>query len=487
MTPNVTVTKTDGNTGVVAPSSRGICAIVAPCSGGTANQPVSVTKAGLALSSFLDGVLTEDASYLLAQTGNPVVCVKGAASTAATYGAVTLTGTGTSVPTAGASLPNNDFPVIIAIVVGGTRGTDGITYTYSLDGGLNTSPIQALGTAVSITIPNSGVQIMLAAGTLIAGDLIKVTTVGPRMTVSDITTALEALRTSSLAWEGVLVDGHDAAAATVAALDTWLAAREAEGKYRLFVANARLKNSGESEAAYLTAMNTAWNATASFRGCVGADGGDLTSAVPGRGYTLKKPTALALMARAMKVNYGVDPARVSDGPLGGFGLPDASGNPKNHDEALYGGLDALRLVTLRSLERRNGTYINNGNSIATAGSDYVWIQHIRTMNRACELAYDVLIGQLSRGVNTNPKVGPTGQIYIAEEDALKIEALVDQALNELRGQVQNLKFLLSRTDDIGSNGPANLAGEMQLLAQRYVKGFAVNTSFVRSITTVRAA
>lgn len=487
MIPIVKVTKLDGNTGVAAPSSRGICAVIAPSSSGTANQPISVTKAGLALTTFGDGVLTEDAAYLLAQTGNPVVLVKGAASTAAAYSAVTLTGTGTSVVTAGATAPVNDFPVIVTVVVGGTRGTDGITYTYSLDGGLTTSAIQALGTATAIVIPNTGVTLNLAAGTLIAGDVIKVTTTGPKMSVSDISTALEALRTSSLAWEGVLIDGHDAAAATVSALDTWLAAREAEGKYRLFVVNARLKTAGESEAAYLTAMATAWNPVASIRGCVGADGGDLTSAVPGRGYTLKKPTALGLMARAMRNGFGADPARVSDGPLGGFGLPDAGGNPKNHDEALYPGLDALRLVTLRTFDRRNGTFITNANAISSAGSDFVWIQHLRTMNRACELAFDVLVGQLSRGVNTSPKKGPTGQVYIAEEDALRIEALVNQALNELRGQVQDLRFNLTRTDDIGSNGAAVLNGDVQLLALRYAKEFDVNASFVRSITASRAA
>ena len=481
MVPQARVTKTDGNTGVVAPSSRGILAIIAPAEKGPANSPVSVTKASLALSTFGTGVLTEDAAYVLATSKHPVVLVRAVASTAGAYGTVALTGTGTSVPTAGAAVPLADANALITIVNGGTRGTDGITYTYSLDGGATTSAVQSLGTATSITIPNSGVQIALAAGTLVAGDTITATVTGPKLTTGDIAAALEALRTSSLAWEFVLVDGHDATATTVSTLDAWLAAREGEGRYRGFIVNSRFKNAGETEAAYLTAMTTAWTSAASIRGCVGVDGGDLASAVPGRSSVLKRPTSLALAARLMASDYGRDAAYVKDGPVNGFALADTAGNPKNHDEALYPGLDAIRLVTLRSFDRRNGTFITNPNTIASAGSDFVWAQHIRTMNRACEIAYDVLTGELSRGVRKNPKLGPTGQVYIAEEDALKLDALVNAALNELRGQVNDLRFTLSRTDDIGSNGPALFTGDIAIESLKYAKQFDVNASFTRSI------
>ncbi len=482
MIPNASVTKSDGNTGVVAPSSRGIFAIIAPSSSGTQNQPTSVTKPSLAASTFGVGVLVEYAAHMLEVSGKPVVLVRATATTAAVYGAVALTGTGTSVPTAGATAPYDDFDVLITIVNGGTRGTDGITYTWSLDGGTNKSAVTALGTATSIVIPNSNVTIQLGVGTLVAGDTITVKTTGPRLTSGDISTALESLRVSSLQWEFAVLGGHEAVKATVDTLDAWLAAREAEGRFRGFMVNARMKNAGETEAQYLTAMNTAWSATSSIRGLVCADGGDVASSVPGRGLVLKRPTVLALAARTMKLNYGVDPAYVALGAVNGFGLSDAQGNPKNHDESFYPGLDALRLVTLRSFERRNGTFITNANSIATAGSDYVWVQHIRTMNRACEIVYDILLGQLSRGVHKNPKLGPLGQVYIAEEDAQEIDSLANQALNELRGQVSDLRFTLSRTDDIGSNGPTTLNGDVEVSALAYVKGFAVNATFKRSLS-----
>jgi hypothetical protein len=481
MLPSVNLTKTDGNTGVVTPSNLRVLAIIGPSSAGTAAQPVQITKASTAFSTFGYGELTEAAALVMSKAKRPVVMVKAAASTAATYSAVTLTGTGTSVPTAGVTAPTDDYSVVVTVVNGGTRGVDGITYTYSLDGGETVSAVQALGTATSIVIPNSGVTIALAAGTLVAGDVITLTTTGPKLTSGDISTALEALRTSALQWEAVLVVGHAAVASTVSALDTWLSAREAEGRFRGFLVNARMKNAGETEAQYLTAMTTAWASAASIRGCVGADGGHVTSALPGRPLYLKRPTSWFLAARLMSESYGRDAAYVADGPVGAV-ITDGNGNPLDHDEYLYPGLDAIRLVALRSFDDKAGTFINNAPVISTPGSDYVWAQHWRVMNRACALAYGILRDQLSRGVRSNPNQGPNGEVYIAEEDALAIEALVNHALTELSPEVTGLQFVLSRTDDIGSNGPVTLNGEVQVSALRYVKTFNVNAGFVRAIS-----
>lgn len=483
MIPRARFTKTDGSTGVTVPSAEGICVIIAPSSTGVANQPQSHAKPSNIVSSFGGGVLVEYGAHMIDVTGKPVILIKADASTAAAYGAVALEGAGTSVPSAGAATPLDDYAAQIDIVTGGTIGVAGITYTESLDGGVTKSAIKALGTATSITIPASGVQVALAAGTLIAGDTITAQTTGPRLTTADLATALEALRVSSLPWEIVLVGGHDATATTVSMLDLWLAAREAEGKYRGFVINARPRNVGESEAAYATAMTTAFATAASIRGCVCADGGNVVSSVPGRGIALMRPTALALAARLMSIPYGTDPSYVNDGPIaGGFTLSDEQGNPLFHDETAYPGLDDLRLVTLRTFEGRNGTFITNANVIAPAGSDFVWAQHFRTMNRACALAFAAVTGELSRGVHKNPTPGPAGARYIAEEDALAIEDIANAALNELRGQVTDLRFSLSRTDDIGSNGPAVLTGDVEIAALSYVKEFSVNARFVRSIT-----
>jgi len=484
MIPQTKVTKLNGNTGTIKPGAKGIHAIIAPSSAGTANQPQGVSKVSIAQASFGGGMLVEAAAYIMAASGNPVVMIKGTATTAGTNSAVVKVGTGTSVITA-TGVPIDDYNVLVTWVNGGTQGIAGITYKISLDGGNTYGPVTALGVAVTLALNvgtiTTGVSLALAAGTIVTGDTAAVVCTGPRMTTSDITTALEALRTSSLPWEMVVVLGHDAIGTTVTALDAWLALREAEGRFRGFICNNAFRGVA-TEAAYLTAQQTTWAGVASIRGLVGADGGDLVSVLPGNSLTQKRPTALAVAGRVAKVNYGVDPAYVSDGPVPGFALADARGNPNNHDENLYPGLDAIKLCTLRTFDRRAGTFITGANVISSDGSDFVWVQHIRTMNRGCEIAFDTLTSQLSRGVGKNPKTGPSGEVYIAEEDAQRIEALVNQNLTELRGQVSDLLFTLSRTDNIGANGPVVLNGELKVSSLAYVKEFDVNASFVRTIT-----
>jgi hypothetical protein len=483
MVPKARLRKADGKTGVVRPSSSGVCAIIAPCEKGTANQPASYARDDLAVTDFGNGILTGAASYMIPIAQNPVVLIRGTATTAGVYSAITTTGGGTSVVTAGASAPQDDYDsVIVTFITGGTIGVAGITYTESLDGGTNTSAKKALGTASTLTIPNSGVSLALAAGTILAGQTATFKTTGPRMTNSDITTALEALRTSSLRWEALLVLGHDADATTITTIDAWLLAREAEGRFRFFMANARGRNAGESEAAYLTAMDTAFSASASIRGIVAVDGGDLASATPGRTVIQKRPTSLAIAARLMDIAIGRDAAYVADGPVPGYSIADERANPKYHDELFFPGHDDIRLAALRSFDGRNGVFINNATVISPFGSDYVWAQHVRTMNRACEIAYDVMTAQLSAGINKNPKPGPAGEIYIAEESAREIDALVNQSLTELLGQVNDILFTLSRTDNIGANGPITLTGALNLVALAYVKGFDVTAAFARSIT-----
>lgn len=484
MVPNVKVNKTDGNTAVVSPSSKGICAIIAPCSSGTANQASAHTKESLAVAEFGNGILTEGAAYMLSVTGNPVVLVRATASTAGTYnGSVTHTGAGTSVATATVGAPYDDFEIVVKFLTGGTIGVAGITYQVSLDNGKTYGAVLSLGTANTIAPAGTGATLSLAAGTILAGQTEAFKTTGPRLTAGDITTALEALRVSSQPWEMVLILGHDATATTITNVDAWLSGLETSGKFRGFLMNTAMKGS-TAEATFATAQSTAYGASATIRGGICADGGELPSLIPGRaGYVIGRPAALAVMARLMKISYGTDAAYVNDGVVPGFKLPDAKGNPNFHDENLFPTLSDLRLTALRTFDRRAGTYINDPLVLSPSGSDYVYLQHVRVMNRACEIAYDILTGELSRGVLTNPKPGPTGQIYIAEEAAQEIDDLVSMGLNELRSEVTAIDLVLSRTDDIGSNGPALVTSELFINGKRYIKQFTVNSSFVRTIST----
>ena len=502
--PSASLRKQDGVTGAVQPGSAGVMAYVATAAASSlaANVAASFASQSLALAAVGNGPLVEYCSYNLDNSGNEVVAVVPTTGTAATYGTVVHTGVaGTMVPTAGGTSPLDDYQVIVTFPGAGTIGTTGITYTYSLDGGINTvGPLQ-LGTANSITLNlpssagggSSGVSFALGAGTVIAGDTFTCSVKHARMTNSDVTAALEALRVTKLPFEGIFVD-EEYATGLISLLDTWLAAREAEGRFYFFVVNTRSKNlpvpTAESESAYLTAMTTLVGSDTSIRGVVGTDGAQLTS--PVTGLFLYRPTGMYIMTRAASVSIGEDMAFVGRGPLAGSpSLADSSGNPKWHDESLYPGLEAIRLSPLRTFSTEQGVYISDALVFSSGTSDYQFLQHIRCMNAACTVAFAALVKQLSVEIGTKPPDPVTGAVYISEASARQIESAVNDALtgsgSELTGQVQGAQFTLSRTDNLASNAGAFLSGDVAVNAFRYVKKISAVAHFVRSLPTARPA
>lgn len=478
--PSVEFTRLDGQTGVVRPSAQGVLAIIAPCEKGTLNVAQSFARQQDVYAFFGDGPLSEMAAFFMAIARKPVVCIRPTTSTAAAYSAITSTGTGTMVATAGATPPYDSYDVEIEFPTGGTIGVAGITYRYRLDGKA-WSAVQALGVATSIVIPRTNVTVSLAAGTIIAGRKLTFTTTQASSTAADLVAAYEALRITASPWDGVLVETIGDGT-IIAGLDTWLASLEAGGRFRFGIANT-VRRGATAEATYKTNLQVIRAAATSIRAVVCADGAPILAA-PLRGLSVFRPASWQVATRAMAVDLEVEPAYVALGPLPGCSVVDASNNPTlGRLENLYPGLDDLKFTCLMSLPDRAGVFIANTYLFSPDGSDYVYLPHGRIMNRAMEIAFSVLTTQLSRGVDKNPKAEPSGAIYILESEAAKLEALVQTAVeSELGKRVSAVKFLLSRTDDLGSNGPGTLTGQLQLQAKTYIKKYQVSTAFVREIS-----
>lgn len=486
MLPSVTVSKVANNVGSAPASNVGMLAVVASSQQGPTNLPSVFARTDQALTTFGYGPLVEGGAYVIDVANMPFVGVRPTTAQAATYGTVTHTGViGSSIPTAGGTAPLEHYDVIVIVVVGGTIGVAGITYTYSLDGGTTTSGVQSLGTATTLTIPNSGVSFALAAGTLLAGDTWSCFTERALATDSDLPASFTALQNTRIAWEGAFIDCvFDSS--TVGLVDTWLTGLEAVGQYKFAILNTRFKTepqpTAESEAAYAAAMTTLTASSASIQIAVGADGGHVSS--PITGLSLKRPTGLLLGAKAMSITIGTDAAYVATGPLPGVQISDGSGNPLDHDENIFPDLDGLRLATLRSFAAGGpeGVYITNPNVIQPNGDDFPYLQLVRVMNRACTIAWSVLTTQLSRGVNKNPKPDPnTGEVYIFEPDAAAIESLVNGPVRQaLKGEVSAVSFSLSRTDDL-SVTPAVVHGTVSIVAKAYIKGYQVQAQFSKTI------
>jgi hypothetical protein len=482
-TPTVLVRKQDGNTGVVRPGVEGILAIVAAAASGTPNEAAAHNDPSLAFTEFSWGPLTDLAAYAMPETGNPCLLVRPTCTTVGAYGAVTKVGGGTAAPAAtAATYPYDDFDVVLTFPIAGVLGTTGMTYTYSLDGGKTTSAPQALGTALIVTIPDTGISITLgtATQTIFAGEVVTFTTTRPLATNADLPAALEALRVTSSPFEAVVIDCL-ADDTTVALIATWLLDLNNHGRFPEVFLTFRPMGAAESEATYATAFGAAFNAAACLDVEVCADEGDMISTL--RGIKIARPAGFSVAARSMAVPVGTEPAFVDLGPLTGISITDARGNPKHHNEDKTPTLDTLRAVTLRTITGYEGVYITNSNLLSPSGSDFVYLPHARTMNAAASIAFQRLTKQLSRGVTKNPKPGPAGERYIADHAAQLMEGLVQTALNRaLAGQVDDIKFRISRTDDISSNQGAKLTCTVESVSLAYIKKFTVYERFVTQIT-----
>lgn len=481
MVPSNKFTKTDGQTGVVSSGGLGTLLIIAVASQGATLLPGAYQNPSDMNSTFGDGPLVQIGAYDVSTSSNPVVLLRPVPSIAAVYGGFTTVGGGTSAASAGATAPTDDYDVEILFVAAGNVTVNGITYQVSLDGGNSFGPTLALGTSNNIVIPNTGITVALSNGTILAGETVSFSVKAARINNTDLAAALEAARTYGAEWEGMLISGLDADSNTVGLLDAWFAARESEGKFRFFSCNARRRNPGESEAAYLTALTAVAANMSSIRGVVGADGCDVVSvggSKPVRGIASFRDTATVTAIRAASIDISEDPAFIGRGPLVAANVNTVQNTPKYHDEQAFPGLDDVRFTTLRNVTGESGAFVDNAKVISPAGSDYVFLQHVRVMNRACAVAWQRLNKLLSKGIKKDPKTG-----FILESEARSIEDNVNTVLRrEMKNRVSGVNFKLNRDDDLSSNEGATIRAELELDALAYIKGFVTNAHFVRTLS-----
>lgn len=482
--PGLSYTRSDGNTGSARAAPIGVIAVIAACVSGTAATPTTLTTKTQALTGFGHGELPELAAHILNVGNKRVVGCKVAASTAGTYGTITTTGAPGSSPsaiTAGVTTPCDRFRVSVRFPAGGTVGTAGIKYQYSLDDEESWSPLTALGTANSIVIPDTGITLALAAGAIAANEKVTFTTTGPTASLADLTPCLDALKATGLTYEAILIGSVEADATIINGVRTALDGYMSRGLSKRAFINVRPWEP-ESEDAQdyiddLTIISTAGRI--GLRVDVCADGGYLPS--PIRGISMWRPTSLFLAARVAKINPGTDAAYVADGPVDGVSIVDADGNTVCWDESSTPGLDDLGFVTLRTFARRAGAFIGNPRVFSPVGSDFVFDQQERCMGIAEERSYDFLTDELSSKKRKDPVPGPQGQVYVLESELAELETAGTLDLKAVLGnEVDDVRLKLSRTDDVGANSGAVVTASVEISSLVYIKGFAVTTRFVRS-------
>lgn len=480
--PGVTITELDGALGVLPPSAGRLLAIVGAASDGPYETPATFARTTSVIDTFESGPLVEAATSAIEKYQKPVVVIRTNTTTEGAAGAVDSTGkTGTSVVTvSGASDPIDDQDIVFRVVAGGTVGTAGITHQTSVDGGNTWSTVKALGTANSLAIPDSGVTLAFAAGTLLAGDVIKVRTSAPAPNAAEVTAALEALRVSLISWELVLI-ASPVDANIFDAIETKIQSMHSGGKYRAWAGNARLPNAGETEAAYKTALDGIFGSKATRFGSVCAGDCDLTSSVSGRKY--RRPVSFVYGPLTASVSEEINVADPNLGPIAGVSIRDLNGNPLRHDEAVNPGLDDSRFVTLRSHDGLQGVYITRPLLLSAAGSDYQLMPHRRVLN----LGNDALRIYFLRRLNSPILVDKTTG-FILEQEALEIEAGANAILRSTllaKPKASDAYFVLSRTDNLLST--KTLTGDMRIVPLSYPEFINLNVGFVNPALVLRAA
>lgn len=479
--PNVQITELDGALGVLPPSAGKLYALVGVSSAGPVNQPATFARVRDVIATYGTGPLVEAAAHALERYGRPVVLVRTGQSVAGDEGTLDEEAfTGTSTVTLDTTPANGDHDVAWRAVTGGTIGTAGITFQWSLDGGRTWSPTTALGTANTFEFPGTGgVNVDFAAGTVVAADRLAFRTTAPRWDAAELAAALEALAASSVTWELVHVVGPiDADAFDV--IELRIAAMHAAGKERAWIANARTPNPGETEAAYRAALETSLGGRATLFGQLCAGACKLTSSVSGR--KVRVPSSFVIAAREASVSEEVNVADVNLGPLVGVTIRDLNGNPDEHDEAVHPGLDDARFTVLRTWDSLQGVYVNRPRLFSPAGSDFQLLPHRRVMNVGHEALRTYFVRRLNRPILVDQATG-----YIREEEALEIEAgalAVLRAALLAKPKASGVQFALSRTDNLLST--RTLTGEARIIPLAYPETITLTVGFSNPALLVQA-
>lgn len=472
----------DGQLGVLPPSSGQLLMLVGACTGGPLDTPATFARVPDLVAAFVGGPAVEAAAYAITNYGNPVAICRAGSAVAGTVGTIDVTGkTGTSVPTVHAApVPVDAHELYLLVTNGGTLGVTGIKLRYSLDDGRTLSPVISLGTALVYPIPESGVQIDFAAGTLVTGDVIRVKTTAPNFDSSTISTSLTAIRNTAITWKlAEIVGAIDNTTLTV--IDSAFVGMAAAHKWRAFAGNTRTPTRPETEAAYLSSLSTAFASSATKFGMLCAGDAKIVSGVSGRIY--RRPISVAVAALQANVSDEIDIADINIGKLPGVKITDVNGNNTEHDESLNPGLDDARFVTLRTWDTAQGVYVNRPRVFSPDGSDFDIMPKRLVLNLAQQTCYAFLVRRLNRGVTVNKTTG-----FITEAAALDIESGADAAVDgELLTvpKASDSVFVLNRNDNVLST--KTIRGQLRVTPLGYLEFIEVQVSYVNPALLTQAA
>lgn len=389
--------------------------------------------------------------------------------------------------------PIDDYEIVLEWLVGGTVGTTGASYRYSLDGGRKWSPAKSLGTATSVELKDAvrddetvstGVTVALAAGTLAVGDKAEANAFGPSYQAADATAAIDVLMTAQLSWRFFHFSGwlSRTAIASIASKVQDLAASNAV-KHTFVLFTARPKGTFEKASNWEARLVAEFAGFGDRRTGVGAGMARVTCPITGRAN--RRTIMLPVVARVVSKTLQVDPGRKLDGALGtDVQLHDDDHLLVEHDASFSSTLHAARFITLRTYYDEAGIWCTRGNLMCPEGSDFNRIAYRAVMDLGTTVFNRVMMIQIQNHLAVNPPANAYNAIpnaipgALREPDARKIDRELITALKAAlvdTGYASAVQARVSRTDNFLSTG--KLTAQVRITPLGYVDSFEGDIAF----------
>ena len=466
--PRVSFSVIDNGLGQQNPGNGNTLVVVGVGSGGSlpVNTPLDSATAGAFVAAGGYGPGPQLAELILSQSGNDVVFVPAAVTSAGTNTQVFAVSTNTSTSAVTVSgTPYDTYYVTVIPQVGGTIGTGPIQLNISLDAGRSIYKTVNLGTANSYVIPNTGLTLNFGAGSLVTGDTFYFVSSEPQASNASVTSAIQSLYGLPFGEQPIVIydAGCHATGGDVTAYDADMTALFNKKRFmRMFTAAQDCLWGGTStqtENAWIGVIEASHVNDSSTRVGVSAGHYNVTSPVDQVNYRrpLSWLAAIRNSENAIQVNLG----RVSDGALAPVSLPSqptwppAITNPVAggsgdgflyHNEAQNPSLDAARFMTALTYVGLPGFYITDPQLMAPPGSDFNELEHGLVIDAACLIWYLFAVRKLRSGVRVNKATG-----FIYETDRQQIQMAGTQALRNVLtpgNVVTDVYVTISATDPI---------------------------------------
>lgn len=447
-TGDITITIQDGgaNTAITVPSANVRveigCLLTGISQTAVVNQIISATNPSTIANAFIAGKLCE-AAGLVCASGGVVLAIGIPVVTHGTATAVvpTVTNGSAVVLTVDLDATNgafDDYNVMLKCVTTGTIATSNVQFQISLDAGRTFGPVITLITpAATYTIPNTGITIDFTSAAMNAGDYWRFSTTAPLGDLTGITAAIAALKNSTYAlsgWGGMHNVG--VCSNSLAGSFQTLLGGSPDGTgglasgyiySRIIVDVVDSLNptawggAGQTEAAWMTAIETAFATTNAKRVCAAAGSYNMPSAYANTAAgtpSYRRPLSWALDCREAIIPPQRHAGRVRDGSLGQIVI-NPSSDPTDgfvyHDERITPGLTTARFAAAKTRVRQQGYFIDQPNLMAPTGSQYTLLPYGNVIDIACSITFQ----SASEEIDDDLRVNPNGTLLAADRLALQ--------------------------------------------------------------------